>query len=307
MTMNIQSSNQSSNIVDDKDLYKRLVRKRATPNVIGSMIEPVMARISARINDAFSEASYGFRISFENHKMAYDFKAKDNKHLFLAIGPRGKSPLSAVAIDIAEAKKVVDLMLGADPSAEMEVDYEPMVSVQEAVFIEFGVIFADALRIIFNSEAMFDAKDTQPRRLETALEDLVELQTILRADDLELRFSLLVSQKALLKLQVRQSDETRMAGKTAASEMHENVQPERNVDLKVDAVVALPSMTLEDVAKLHIGQKIPLNETPANETLLMVNGRKMHRGRIGQDNSSYALLVEEAYEPMQSVVNSTQQ
>lgn len=287
----------TSDNIADFEIYKRVLKQRADPTQIAQLVEAISSRLSAGLGKAFTALEYDFGFSVEKHSSAFDFATEDP--FVLSSLQTGKDQISAaVCLPHATASAVADLMLGADPSFIVQDSNTVLNGIQKTLVDEFVGVIDPILQDILNIENPPKRQFVSASFMEKHFDDFVNLHMNLQCADQVFSFSLLLAQREMLKVKIRQKP------RDTAKPAVRPVTPDKDVELDLTGVVEISSLTLEDIACLAVGEKIPLTGSGGGEVILNANGRKLHKCRIGQNHSSYALLVEESYQAMHSILNT---
>lgn len=287
----------TSDNIADFEIYKRVLKQRADPSQIAQLVEAISNRLNAGLGKAFEALEYNFGFSVETHSSAFDFENGDE--FVLTSLQTGKDHIAAVVcLPNATASAIADLMLGADPNFIVEDGNTGLNDIQKTLVDEFVGVVDPILQDVLSIVSPIERQLSKPSYVEKHFDDFVNLQMQLQCADRVFSFSLLLAQREMLKVKIRQKP------RDVAEPAVRPVTPDKDVELDLSGVVQLSSLTLEDVACLTVGEKVPLTGSGDGEVILIANGRKLHKCRIGQNHSSYALLVEGSYQAMHSILNA---
>jgi flagellar motor switch protein FliM len=287
----------TSDNIADFEIYKRVLKQRADPAQIAQLVEAISNRLNAGLGKAFEALEYGFGFTVDKHSSDFDFGSCDA--FVLSSLQAGKDQISSVVcLPNATAAAVADLMLGADPNFIVDENTLGLNDIQKTLVDEFVGVMGPILQDVLNIDTPLERHFPKTAYVEKHFDDFVNLHMSLQCDDRKFPFSLLVAQREMLKVKIRQKP------RDVAEPSVRPVTPDKDVELDLTGVVEVSSLTLEDVACLTIGQKVPLTGSGDGDVILIANGRKLHKCRIGQNHSSYALLVEGSYQAMHSILNT---
>lgn len=287
----------TSNNIADFEIYKRVLKQRADPTQIALLVEAISSRLNAGLGKAFDALEYSFEFAVEKHTSVFDFANGDE--FLLASLQTGKNHISAVVcLPHATASAIADLMLGADPNFIVEDNTSNLNDIQTTLVDEFVGVVDPILQDILNIDNPIHRQFSKTEYVEKHFDDFVNLHMNLQCADRAFSFSLLLAQREMLKVKIRQKP------RNVVEPSVRPVTPDKDVELDMSGVVEVSNLTLEDIACLTIGQKVPLTGPGDGEVILIANGRKLHKCRIGQNHSSYALLVEGSYQAMHTILNA---
>ncbi|MEM8539566.1 MAG: FliM/FliN family flagellar motor switch protein [Pseudomonadota bacterium] len=287
----------TSDNITDFEIYKRVLKQRADPSQIAQLVEAISSRLNAGLSKAFDALEYSFGFTVEKHSSKFDF---DNGDKFVLVSLQtGKDQLSAVVcLPHATASAIADLMLGADPSFIVENDVPGLNDIQKTLVDEFIGVVDPVIQDVLNVSQPMQRQFSKTDYVEKNFDDFVNLEMALQCAEQSFSFSLLLAQREMLKVKIRQKP------RDTVEPAVRPVTPDKDVELDLCGVVEVSSLTLEDIACLTVGEKVPLTGSGDGDVILMANGRKLHKCRIGQNHSSYALLVEGSYQAMHSILNT---
>lgn len=302
MTTHTEHSNNQQASAASIDVYKRLLRQKGDAGHIEKIVAAVCLRLKASLTNGFRESGFEVEWEISGKIDSFEFRELSACSLFGLMLPDNKMP-AALHIPLAEGVKLIDLMLGADPELEPEAGLEEipetLTPLQNSLLQEFVSLCGLSIESVFELSAHVTAKRATAHQVQTNLNDHVIFNMRLLLGERAYQFQLLTPQAVLLKLNIRKQ-ESATSKQAARGEM----TPEKDVNIILTGAVNINNLTLKDIAALKTGDVISLKEGKHCQTAIIANGRKLHKCRIGQDNASYALLIEDAHKPIQSILTS---
>ena len=287
----------TSDNIADFEIYKRVLNQRADPGQIAELVEAISSRLLAGLGKSFEELEYDFGFAVEKHSPDFDF-SKGEQFVLTTLQSSGDHVAAVVGISQSSAFAISDLMLGADPNFVQDETSQILNGIQKSLIDQFVGVIEPIIRDVLNIKVPLQRRLSTASSVKKNFGDFVNLQMYLRCEDKTFPFSLLIAQRDMLKVKIRQKPRETVEPPAA------RVTPDKDVELNLTGVVEMTSLTLADIATLTVGEKVPLTGSGEGEVLLLANGRKLHKCRIGQNHASYALLIEESYQPMQSILDN---
>lgn len=287
----------TSDNIADFEIYKRVLKQRADPGQIAQLVEAISNRLNAGLGKAFEALEYSFGFVVEEHSSAFDFENGD-EFVLVSLQTGKDHILAVICLPHTTATAIADLMLGADPGFVVEDNSSLLNDIQKTLVDEFVGVVDPVLQDVLNVDTNLQRQFSKTSYVEKHFDDFVNLQMNLQCGERVFSFSLLIAQREMLKVKIRQKPRDVVEPAVGP------VTPDKDVELDLTGVVEVSSLTLEDVACLTVGQKVPLTGSGDGDVILVANGRKLHKCRIGQNHSSYALLVEGSYQAMHSILNT---
>ena len=240
---------------------------------------------------------YEIKWRVDGTSKSFDFRNLKETTLFGFRMDNGKTP-AAMCVVPQQGSMLVDMMLGSDPELEGEATAPKLTEFQESILIEFGNLMAATIESVLQLSSRLSLDKMTGQTAQNGLGDHASFAMTVQHGDQSYTFEILLSQNAILKLNFREKEPE------PVRENRGNITPEKDVDIEIFGIVHLSEMTLRDVAKLKPGAVLALGDNKNCHTTLSSKGRKLHKCQLGQDENSYALLVEEAHEPIQSIITS---
>jgi flagellar motor switch protein FliM len=197
-----------------------------------------------------------------------------------------------------QGSMLVDMMLGSDPELESDASATALTEFQETILIEFGNLMAATIESVLDLSSRLSLDKMTGQATQNGLGDHASFAMTVQHGNQSYTFEVLLSQSAILKLNFREKEPE------PPRENKREISPEKDIDIEILGIIHLSEMTLRDVAKLKPGATLSLGDNKKCQTTLSSKGRKLHKCQLGQDETSYALLVEEAHEPIQSIITS---
>lgn len=282
---------------DMPDVYKRILRQKGANDHIDKLVNAVSSRFQSALNTNFKILGYEIKWSVQGTSKSFDFRNVNDIALFGFRLENGKVP-AAMCVTPQQGAMLVDMMLGSDPELEGETSTPELTEFQETILIEFGNLMAATIESTLELPTRLSLDKFTGAATQNSLGDHASFTMTVKHGDQTYTFEILLSQSAILKLNYREK---------APEPPRENkgkITPEKDVDIEIYGIVHLSEMTWKDVAKLKVGATLSLGTNKTCQTTLSSKGRKLHKCQLGQDENSYALLVEEAHEPIQSIITS---
>ncbi|WP_018689943.1 FliM/FliN family flagellar motor switch protein [Ahrensia kielensis] len=288
----------STSITNDMpDVYKRILRQKGEHEHIDKLVAAVSSRFQSALNTNFMALGYEIKWRVDGTSKSFDFRNLKETTLFGFRMDNGKTP-AAMCVVPEQGSMLVDMMLGSDPELESEATAPKLTEFQESILIEFGNLMAATIESVLELSSRLSLDKMTGQATQNGLGDHASFAMTVQHGDQSYTFEILLSQSAILKLNFREK------APEPIRENKGNITPEKDVDIEIFGIVHLSEMTLRDVAKLKPGAVLALGDNKNCQTTLSSKGRKLHKCQLGQDENSYALLVEEAHEPIQSIITS---
>lgn len=288
----------STSITNDMpDVYKRILRQKGEHEHIDKLVAAVSSRFQSALNTNFMALGYEIKWRVDGTSKSFDFRNLKETTLFGFRMDNGKTP-AAMCVVPQQGSMLVDMMLGSDPELEGEATAPKLTEFQESILIEFGNLMAATIESVLQLSSRLSLDKMTGQTAQNGLGDHASFAMTVQHGDQSYTFEILLSQNAILKLNFREKEPE------PVRENRGNITPEKDVDIEIFGIVHLSEMTLRDVAKLKPGAVLALGDNKNCHTTLSSKGRKLHKCQLGQDENSYALLVEEAHEPIQSIITS---
>lgn len=282
---------------DMPDVYKRILRQKGEHEHIDKLVNAVSSRFQSALNTNFKTLGYEIKWRVEGTAKSFDFRNSNDTAFFGFKSDKGKVP-AAMCVLPQQGSMLVDMMLGSDPELESDASATALTEFQETILIEFGNLMAATIESVLDLSSRLSLDKMTGQATQNGLGDHASFAMTVQHGNQSYTFEVLLSQSAILKLNFREKEPE------PPRENKREISPEKDIDIEILGIIHLSEMTLRDVAKLKPGATLSLGDNKKCQTTLSSKGRKLHKCQLGQDETSYALLVEEAHEPIQSIITS---
>lgn len=280
-----------------EDMYKRILRQKGEAEHIDKLVSAVCARLKGGLNSTFEMLGFEVLWTVDGKNENYDFRDL-NDHLLYIMKTESDTFPAAISVSTGNLTKIVDMMLGADPTLQNDSQTAELTDLQQTIFEEFATICASTVETILQLPTRVSMARLPGNAIQSRIGEHATLTMKLVHGFHEYQFGMLISQNSILKLNFREKPPAPKEKKQG------KLTPEKDVDIELTGIVYIDNFTLIDISNLGVGDTLSLKESKHCRTTITTAGRKLYKCQIGQDEASYALLLEAPHESMHSIITS---